>query len=161
MPRKKLTDVAAERTAPPEKGRLELWDTVTTGLCLRITSKNVRTWNFVYRIGGIQRRMTLGHFPAISVLKARGIAKKALEDIAVGVDPIAHRQDQIQQQIKREEDAISVERLSEEFIERYTPVKVYDVHLLINNAQCLLAPEDFLCLASDYPASNHIAWKYI
>ena len=39
MPTKKLTAAAVERLSPPERGRVEYFDSVLTGLSLRITDK--------------------------------------------------------------------------------------------------------------------------
>lgn len=123
MAKKKLTERGVASMRPPEAGREDFWDTVVTGLTLRVTSNGVKSWCFVYRTGEKQNRMTFGHFPAISVLQARNIAKKCLEDIALGNDPMEMREEQERQRRIRAEENITVEKMSEDFIERYAKPK--------------------------------------
>jgi len=54
---KKLTETGIAKITPPASGRLDIADSVTTGLVLRVTSSGVKTWCFVYRFGNQQRRM--------------------------------------------------------------------------------------------------------
>lgn len=124
MPVKKLTEMSVERISLPEKGRLDLWDSVITGLTLRVTKQGVKTWCFVYRAAdGKQNRMTFGHFPAISVLKARTIAKQALEELAMGNDPLSIREEQARLRQQSAEENLTVRKMSEDFIERHARPK--------------------------------------
>ena len=84
---KKLTETGVAKINPPDKGRIDITDSVTQGLNLRITSNGVKSWCFAYRYGGKQRRMTLGRYPDISLIKAREIVRNARVDLVHGDDP--------------------------------------------------------------------------
>lgn len=62
MPKKLLTETGIARILAPAEGRLDLVDEITRGLVLRITVNGVKSWCFVYRFGGVQRRMTFGRY---------------------------------------------------------------------------------------------------
>lgn len=86
MPKVKLTAKSVENAKPPAGGRLELFDATLPGFGLRVGATN-KTWFIFYRFGGKQRRLNLGHFPAISLGDARTLAGKALDAVERGVDP--------------------------------------------------------------------------
>lgn len=58
---KRLTETGITKIRPDPKRRIDIGDSVATGLVLRIMSSGVKSWCFIYRFGGKQRRMTLGH----------------------------------------------------------------------------------------------------
>ena len=93
MPTKKLTAAAVERLAPPERGRVEYFDSVLTGLSLRITDKGRKSWSLMYRTAGRQRRLTLGGYPALDLKEARAAAKAALQEVGKGNDPATAKRD--------------------------------------------------------------------
>ncbi len=108
MARIKLTPAAVERIkAPPvpadkKAARAEYFDILVPGLCLRVTYKGRKSWALMYRHGGKLRRLTLGSYPALGLVKARRAARKALEMVADGTDPAiakreAKRRDETQQ----------------------------------------------------------------
>ena len=73
MPRVKLTDrfVAGLKTSV----RTSYFDTKAAGLALRVTPKGVKTWAFVYRLGGRGPQwLTLGTYPAMGLADARTAA---------------------------------------------------------------------------------------
>jgi len=62
MPTKTLTEAAILKTRPKE-GRVELWDAVARGLCIRVSADGSRVWSVRYRLdSGKRRRMKLGVF---------------------------------------------------------------------------------------------------
>jgi integrase len=85
--RKLLTDKGIAATRPPATGRTQIFDTVRTGLCFRITANNVRSWSHVYRYGGEWRRDSLGAYPKVGLARARELARDAQEAIGRGDDP--------------------------------------------------------------------------
>ena len=60
----KLTDQLCSQK-PPKSGRIEIWDVIIKGLCLRITPNGVRTFAMMPRDPktGKQRRITLSWIP--------------------------------------------------------------------------------------------------
>ena len=85
MPKVKLTDRAIKRK-PPEKGILELWDTVVPGLALRIGYGGARTYTVTTRIHGRQVRRKVGNTATHSLAEARQGAREVLNDAAKGKD---------------------------------------------------------------------------
>jgi len=88
----KLTDrqVGAARATPGQ--RLELWDTLTPGLALRVTDRGRRTWIVRYRTDdGRQPRFTLGTYPSMGLPEAREKASDATRRARDGQDPSADK----------------------------------------------------------------------
>ena len=82
MAHKTLTDLGIERVKPPTKevDRVEIWDRLVLGMGIRIRASGTRTFFLMYRIGGKQRRMTVGRFTnEFGVEKAREAARAALK----------------------------------------------------------------------------------
>lgn len=71
---------------------LRLWDDKVTGLFLKRNSKSF-TWNLSYRPAGCtnKRSIKIGLFPAVTLDSARETAKKHLNNIAKGSDPLKQR----------------------------------------------------------------------
>jgi integrase len=84
-----LTDPFLRSLRPVERGRAEYWDTKVTGLCLRVSESNRKTWTVVYRFNGRLRRYTLGVYPLIALADARQRAAFALLEVSSGTDPSA------------------------------------------------------------------------
>jgi integrase len=92
MPRRKLTDATIRNVKPPAKGqRLELFDSLTPGLSLRVTDKGAKSWSLLLRVGPKHarrlRRLTLGDARVITLAQARAQAREALTLAAAGGDP--------------------------------------------------------------------------
>lgn len=116
---RKLTETGVAKIKPPTSGRLDIADAVVTGLALRVTPSGVKSWCFIYRFGGTQRRMTIGRYPEIDLMKARQIVRKGKEDIALGDDPYSMREEKIIAQINKAEEEMTVQDLFEDFFELY------------------------------------------
>jgi len=92
-----LTDKAVTGAKAGPKQRLELWDTHTPGLCLRV-SGGTKAWVVRYRANGKQRRFVLGDAPvragdpgmalADARIKAASILRAAKRE---GADPAGER----------------------------------------------------------------------
>jgi integrase len=105
-----------QRTSVPGTGRLEIWDSKTPGLCLRIGS-NGASWSFRYRPrnGGGYQRVTLGALPAVGLADAREHANRLRVDVAGGGDP------QLKLKAEREAaaNAFSFDRLAQRYLDGY------------------------------------------
>jgi hypothetical protein len=73
----KLTARTVETLKPQQGKRREIADHVVRGLSLRVSAAGGKSWALRYRNSdGIQRRLTLGGFPALSLKKgARSCAQ--------------------------------------------------------------------------------------
>jgi hypothetical protein len=92
MAPKNLTDKAVTAAKAKPKQRLELWDTHTRGLCLRV-SAGTKAWIVRYRAAGKQRRFVIGDSPAMALADARIKAATILRDAKrEGTDPAGERQ---------------------------------------------------------------------
>jgi integrase len=93
MPRanRTLTKTIVENVAPAAKGDVFEWDRDVRGFGVRVSPQGKRTFIFQFRSrnGSQQRRLTLGTFPALTVDKARGMARDAYETVRRGDDPAA------------------------------------------------------------------------
>jgi integrase len=113
MARKPLTDKLVARTRKPTKDekQLEIWDSTFPGFGLRISYGGQRSFIAIARIknrlrktaaGGYpQRRVTIGHYPAISLAEAREQARQFFEDAKVGIDPV-EREEMRRRELERQ-----------------------------------------------------------
>lgn len=96
-----LTDVAV-RAAKPRERSYKLAD--GQGMYLEVMPNGSKYWRLKYRIGGKEKRMALGVYPAVSLLEARK-AREAIKDtLRAGLDP-SHEK-------KREKLQRTLERLN-------------------------------------------------
>ena len=63
------------------------FDTVVSGLALRVTKHGTKTWTLHYSVADRRKRMTLGRYPALSLAGARARALEAKGAIAEGRTP--------------------------------------------------------------------------
>jgi integrase len=110
LPRRALTAASVERIKPPAAGQIEHFDKGFPGLALRASYGGGKSWVFFYRIGGRQRRMTLGTYPALSLADARQAWREARQDAATGRDPAQAR--------KRDKPAQDFTTVAHEWIRR-------------------------------------------
>ncbi len=116
---KRLTETGITKIRPPESGRLDIADSVSSGLVLRVTAKGVKSWCFVYRFAGKQRRMTLGRYPEIDLLMARRLVREGHEALAGGMDPYTLREEKIMAQLESGETGLTVEDIYKDFFEKH------------------------------------------
>ena len=82
-----LTARTVERLKPGPRQR-DVWDSVVSGLGLRISPNGTKSWTVRYRLGRRLRRWTIGTYPAASFADARARARNALRDLSQdGLDP--------------------------------------------------------------------------
>jgi integrase len=136
--KKKLTEVAVSKLAPEAGRRLEVFDTLTPGLALRITEGGKKSWSVMYRVAGRGeggnrgplRRMTLGAYPLIDLKAAREKARAALDLADRGDDPADKRRDEARAKAERVFEVICA-RFIELHAKAHT-VKWRDTERLLN-----------------------------
>ncbi|USU08883.1 integrase arm-type DNA-binding domain-containing protein [Sphingomonadaceae bacterium OTU29MARTA1] len=79
-----LTDVACKRAKAQDKP-YKLTD--GQGMYLYVTPTGFKSWRWKYRIGGKEKRLVFGPYPAISPAKARMMREDAARQLLNGVDP--------------------------------------------------------------------------
>lgn len=85
---RELTDVFVRGFKNNSSTRAEIRDTKITGLVLRVTLKNKKTFTLHTRTAiGEKVQITIGTYPALSLKDARAIAMNHLADIRRGHDP--------------------------------------------------------------------------
>ena len=103
----KLT-IAKIKTAkvPSGKTEIKLWDSLVTGLYLRISASGGRRWYYRYRTdSGEVRPLKIGDYPTLPIDSARDAAKAHAGQVAKGHDPARIRQE------KRRREAATLGKL--------------------------------------------------
>lgn len=104
----KLTKSVVENTILPEKGQAFLWDSEVRGFGVRLTPSS-KTYIVQGRVGGVERRVSLGRHGVLTVQQARNKALTVLSSMGNGVDPVAEKK-------RSEAYALTLNELSEEYI---------------------------------------------
>jgi integrase len=89
---RKLTDRSIGSLDRPQKGPRILYDSRLPGFGIRLTSGGSNAFILNYRFEGRERRITIGSFPAWTVLAALQQARKVRRDIDLGSDPLEERE---------------------------------------------------------------------
>ncbi len=84
-----LTDKFCRKAPAPATGRVEYYDAVVRGLSLRVTATGARSWSFLYRVRGTQKRATVPF--SVGLAEARTLARELLVAAERGVDLLAER----------------------------------------------------------------------
>jgi len=87
--------VANLKLAPERSDQLWFDDSIP-GFGIRIRSNGSRVWIFQYKVGGQQRRMSLGRVDAIKPARAREIAGELYAKRKLGGDPAAERRTRVE-----------------------------------------------------------------
>jgi integrase len=95
--------------------RIEYFDDDVPGLCLRITETGHKSWGLYFRFAGRQQRLSLGNYVALSLKEARKKARKALNGIADGKNPLTAKIE--------ERTAETFKALATEYVERHAKPK--------------------------------------
>ena len=93
MTLEKLSPARLQCLQPPASGILELWDSRSRGLCLRVFPTGRASWSFRYRprYGGGRKRISLGDYPTVGLAEARRRADRYRGKVSDGGDPAAER----------------------------------------------------------------------
>ncbi len=86
-----------------------------TGLAIRVTPSGRKTWCFVYRFNGVQKRMVFGNYPQVGVADAHVALASAKHNLGLGVDPGAL----VAEERAVERNAETVDQLVDEYLERH------------------------------------------
>lgn len=85
-----LTDAAVRAAKPREKAH-KIFD--AEGLYLEVSPAGGKWWRLKYRWAGKEKRLSLGTYPAVSLLEARHRRDETRRMLAGGVDPSAKRRE--------------------------------------------------------------------
>lgn len=87
----RLTDALVRRASAGDRAQVFFWDAEVKGFGLRITNKGAKSFILDYRVGGRQRRITIGNYPDWSVKAARTEAGDLKKLVDKGEDPMGER----------------------------------------------------------------------
>lgn len=79
-----LTDKQIKALKPEEKTK-KYFD--GAGLYLEVAPKGGKWWRLKYRFGGVEKRISLGTYPEVSLADARDKAHEHRKTIREGLDP--------------------------------------------------------------------------
>jgi len=106
---------AKVRAIKPGNVRSVVWEDGSTGLGVRISPQGRKTWIYMYRFSGKPRMMTLGVYPALSLVDARLKQAEARSTLEKGYDPGA----EIVVANRANREALTVSNLVEEYLEKW------------------------------------------
>lgn len=90
----KLTKRTVDAAQSPASGDVEIWDTDLKGFCLRVTAKGSKSYAVKYRLGRVQRWLTIGrHGSPWTPEQAREAARDALTRLRSGNDPAQEKRE--------------------------------------------------------------------
>ncbi len=94
MPKKALTDRLCLSLKPGPK-RQDIPDAKAKGLVFRVSTSGVKSWSVRYRrqSDGVDRRYTIGEYPAVRVADAHAQAFKVQAEVLAGGDPAGEKRD--------------------------------------------------------------------
>jgi integrase len=110
-----LTDKTIRELPAPAKGNKITYDDAIRGFGLRATAAGAKSFILNYSIAGLERRYTIGQYPAWSAAAARERARKLKQEIDSGVDPLAER--------IAEREAPTVKVLAAKYVDEWLPRK--------------------------------------
>jgi integrase len=110
-----LTDRLVRALPAPASGNKIHYDDIVVGFGARVTAAGAIAFVLNYRrkADGLERRATIGSFPAWSVTAARERAKELRRDVDAGGDPVG--------QLRAERGAPTVADLCSRFLEEHVP----------------------------------------
>ena len=111
MPKTKLTARSLQALSALDDQRTEYFDQDLPGFSVRVTPSGGKAFSVLYRRGRRLRRYTLGKYPVLGLSQARGLARKALAEAAMGGDPGARKIE--------ERRAETFSELCREYLDRY------------------------------------------
>ena len=117
----KISDTWLKKQAAPASGAITCWDSEITGFGVRIFAptkrhpSGARSFFVNYRVGGREKRFTIGSYPDWSAEAARAEAKELRRRIDRGEDPALER--------KTQREAPTVQDLAHRYKEEHLPKK--------------------------------------
>ena len=113
--RSSLNDKIIRSASGPEIGSKIIYDSRSPGFGVRITSTGAKSFVLNYRFKGRERRITIGNYPAWTLLAARKQADQFRREVDTGVDPLEER--------NLERQAPTVRDLFERYAAEHLPTK--------------------------------------
>jgi integrase len=89
------------------------------GFCIRVMPTGAKSWQMIYTFQGSRKWLQLGEYPGMSLSRAREEFRKMRKILAGGDDPGEVTRTKNQER----RDAWTVDKLAEEFLEKYCRVK--------------------------------------
>ncbi|MEM7171260.1 MAG: tyrosine-type recombinase/integrase [Pseudomonadota bacterium] len=111
----RITDKLARSLESPEKGNRITYDSEVRGFGLRVTASGAKAFVVNYRVGGRERRYTIGGYPDWSVVAAREEVKRLKRQVSMGFDPMGQRHE--------DRAAPTMADLCRRYLEDYAPRK--------------------------------------
>lgn len=90
----KLTTAKIDKLEPTDKQYL-VWDEKYTGLGVLVSPKGSKSFVYQGRVGGRQKRITLGKYPLMSYQNAIDRASQISKEMTAGIDPSRQKAEQI------------------------------------------------------------------
>lgn len=90
----KLTTAKIDRLEPSDKQYL-VWDEKYTGLGVLVSPKGSKSFVYQGRVGGKQKRVTLGKYPLMSYQDAIDKASEISKQMTAGIDPNRQKSEQL------------------------------------------------------------------
>jgi integrase len=118
MPSINLNQKTLESLKPQIKRR-DYWDSSLKGFVLRVSPDGTRVFSVYYRIGGKQRRKTLGEYPVLKLADARNRARADLDFVRRGIDPIEEQKRQEAAEVALRSQGMTFNELAEKFLEAH------------------------------------------
>ncbi len=91
---KRITETLDKNLAAPAKGNQITYDTDLKGFGVRVTANGAKAFVLNYRVGGQERRLTIGGYPEWSATAARKEAEAHKRRVDLGADPMAQRREE-------------------------------------------------------------------
>jgi integrase len=110
-----LSEARLKRLKPKEKP-YEVTDAL--GLGVRVNPRGRITFQYRFRLDGYAYRLDLGHYPVMSLSKARRAHQEAHELVENNINPIQAKREAERRARTFEGDAVTVEDLIDEFLEK-------------------------------------------
>ena len=91
MPSVVLTDLFIAGLKPRIERQFEIFDRKVPGLSIRVSPQGSKSFSLLYRMGGRNRRLTLGRYPIVRLSEARKRGREAFNQVERGFDPATER----------------------------------------------------------------------
>jgi integrase len=114
-----LTDVSVRKTAPTNK-RQEIMDGQVRGLFLLVQPTGAKSFAVRYSRAGRVMKVTLGPYPALSLVEARRRALGIAANVANGADPAEEKKAARKAAARVPEAVKTVRMIANEFLKRHT-----------------------------------------
>ncbi|GMQ76556.1 MAG: hypothetical protein BMS9Abin01_1836 [Gammaproteobacteria bacterium] len=147
----KLTKTVVDRLSPPASGQAFLRDIELKGFGVRITAGGVKSFIVEKRIDGRVRRQTLGRFGELTVEQARRKAMNVLGQVAMGLNPIAEREQARFERITLRQAFDDFKRARKSL----KPKTIYEYGLMLDSAFGDWADRPVVKITKDKVAARH------